>query len=71
MFSEDHDHLHCILRGRKRIVLVNTLEYPDVRTVRRNKRINLIKKRIFIFIILKTILPSKGQQRGPSINPDK
>ncbi|CAF1099452.1 unnamed protein product [Rotaria sordida] len=50
MFGEDHDRLHCILRGNKRIVLVNTLKYPDVR---------------------KTILPKKGQHRGPPINPDK
>jgi hypothetical protein len=34
MFAEDNDHFHCILRGNKRIVLVNTAKYPDVRKVR-------------------------------------
>jgi len=35
MFGEDFDHFHCILRGNKRIVLVNTLKYRDVRKVRK------------------------------------
>lgn len=33
MFQEEYDHLHCLLRGSKRFVLVNTLKYPDVRKV--------------------------------------
>lgn len=35
MFPEEFDHFHCILRGNKRIVLVNTLKYPEVREVRK------------------------------------
>ncbi|CAF1640115.1 unnamed protein product [Rotaria magnacalcarata] len=31
MIGEDHDRFHCIIRGHKRIVLVNTFKYPDVR----------------------------------------
>jgi len=33
LFGEDYDHLHCILRGNKRVVLVNTLKYRDVRKI--------------------------------------
>lgn len=35
LFHEEYDQLHCLLRGSKRFVLVNTLKYPDVRKVRR------------------------------------
>jgi hypothetical protein len=34
LFHEEYDHFHCILRGSKRLVLVNTLKYPDVRKVK-------------------------------------
>jgi hypothetical protein len=33
LFHEEYDHFHCILRGSKHLVLVNTLKYPDVRKV--------------------------------------
>jgi len=33
MFGEEYDHIHCILRGEKRIILVNGLKYPDVRQI--------------------------------------
>lgn len=35
LFHEEHDQLHCLLRGNKRLVLVNTLKYPDVQEVSR------------------------------------
>ena len=34
LFAEEHDHFHCIFRGEKRLVLVDTKAYPDVRQVR-------------------------------------
>lgn len=45
LFHEEYDHFHCILRGSKRFVLVNTLKYPDVRKVRREK----MEDRLLIF----------------------
>ncbi|CAF1381138.1 unnamed protein product [Adineta steineri] len=31
--NENNDHFHCILRGSQRMVLINTLQYPDVRKI--------------------------------------
>jgi hypothetical protein len=35
MFHEEYDSLLCVFRGNKRVVLVNTNKYPDVRQVRK------------------------------------
>jgi hypothetical protein len=35
MFHEEYDSLLCLFRGNKRLVLVNTNKYPDVRQVRK------------------------------------
>ncbi len=39
LYGEDYDHWHCVLRGHKQLVLVNTLKYPDVRKVRKQDRL--------------------------------
>jgi hypothetical protein len=39
LFSEEFDHFHCILRGNKSFVLVNTFKYPNVRQLRKKKNI--------------------------------
>ncbi len=33
IYSEEYDPLFCLFRGNKRVVLVNTNKYPDVRQV--------------------------------------
>jgi hypothetical protein len=33
MYAMEYDHLFCVFRGNKRLVLVNTHQYPDVREV--------------------------------------
>jgi len=35
IFNEEYDPFLCLFRGNKRIVLVNTNKYPNVRQVRR------------------------------------
>jgi hypothetical protein len=42
IFNEEYDPFLCLFRGNKRIVLVNTNKYPNVRQVR--------KKTIFYFL---------------------
>ena len=34
MYATEYDHLFCLFRGDKRLVLVNAQQYPDVRQVR-------------------------------------
>ncbi len=63
LFHEEYDHFHCILRGSKRLVLVNTHKYPDVRKIvvpeRREQRIPIVNPEkyslIFILFIYKNI----------------
>jgi hypothetical protein len=33
LLNEEYDSLLCLFRGNKRLVLVNTNKYPDVRQV--------------------------------------
>ncbi|UJR27910.1 hypothetical protein I4U23_009171 [Adineta vaga] len=33
LFNQDYDHFHCILRGNKRMILINTIKYPDIRKI--------------------------------------
>ena len=39
LLNEEQDHFHCILRGHKKIVLINMVKYPDVRKVNSNTTI--------------------------------
>jgi hypothetical protein len=43
IFNEDYDPLLCLFRGNKRIVLVNTNIYPDLRQVNKNNLYSLFK----------------------------
>ncbi|CAF0826043.1 unnamed protein product [Adineta ricciae] len=33
LLNEEQDHFHCILRGHKKMVLINMAKYPDVRKI--------------------------------------
>lgn len=33
LISEEHDYIHCVLRGSKRLVLVDASKYPEVRKI--------------------------------------
>jgi hypothetical protein len=36
VFNEEYDAFLCLYRGNKRVVLVNTNNYPDVRQVNKD-----------------------------------
>ena len=36
-YGDSFDHFHCVFRGMKQFVLIDTKLYPDVRQVSRNR----------------------------------
>jgi len=69
IFNEEYDPLLCLFRGNKRVVLVNTNKYPDVRQVSRNR--SLFVNRIIEFLFVKYVVPKNRQSSGRLVNPDR
>jgi hypothetical protein len=69
IFNEEYDPLLCLFRGNKRVVLVNTNKYPDVRQVSRNR--SLFVNRIIEFLFVKYVVPKNRQSPGRLVNPDR
>ena len=69
IFNEEYDPLLCLFRGNKRVVLVNTKKYPDVRQV--CKEASIFGNRTDAFSFFKYVVSNNRQSHEPSVNPDR
>lgn len=68
IFNEEYNSLLCLFRGNKRIVLVNTKKYPDVRQVSQRTLSILLHS---VLILPKIVAPDNQKPRRPPFNPEQ